>query len=793
VPLTIERRRVTRRIASALEFPVAVVRGTAGCGKSLALRDALSGARACVLFEVTHEHRTFARFVRGFTEVLREHAPGARISFGSAYERAMQSRRPGHDLAAWLHEHLKHLTLTIAIDNLHNAHGDPLTEAFLAHLIDLSAPNLRWAIACRNADGFPLPRWMAFGLMDLPIESSDLAFDALEIAQLARRIGEPLDDAACNGVAARTGGWATGVAYLLHAGPDAIAGDESVGAFASVIERLLSEYDSWELRTLISASVLPELAENLLSPETSAAVARLEARAPYLFSDLGGKRFHDLLAEALRERLRLADPREIAATIAAVAQTLRHRHRIVEALGLYSANDLPAPCAGLLEVHGLALLENGNADIVEEALLCVERSRHVQPPMLLAMRAIAESRLGRFDVAESWFNQALRHTGEDDAAMVEIKYLYACDLVRRYRPDALDLLRGHAGNTAISDELRAGVLSLLAQTWTLAGDSDRAQECIEKALRVLESSGADDALRARVYTRAAYVSLYRNDSAEARRYLTVAAEMAIRSASFGVATAAYSGLYVLALDAEEPLIARDHLEHLFESGMKSGNLQFQFYYLATSYEIAAERYDLAELARIDAALASFEPEYDDANSEEALLPGQALRATWTGEFERACRLLGPTAAHQASFDRVALRWAEIACYAAAAMRRQDALDAVERATAALAQADAPSRCARARIFLALATALLGRSADASQFLSELGDAALPKRLRAAVDVVNAVADRLEGARNHDQLDDALSETYRHEFGGFARMVEALPLRAVVASLAAANAAVASTA
>lgn len=532
---------------------------------------------------------------------------------------------------------------------------------------------------------------------------------------------------------------------------------------------------------MISASILPELSEELLSPEAAAAVGRLRERAPYLFAGTQGERFHDLLGDALQELLRRAGPRDVAATIASAGQTLRHRHRVIEALSLYAAHDVPEPCVALLELHGLALLEGGNADIVEEAFMCIERSGRTQPPKLIAMRAIAESRLGRFDVAESWFNQALNRTGKEDAAMIEIKYLYACDLVRRGRPDALDLIQKYADDDAMPDDLRAGVISLLAQTLILAGREAEAAAAIERALPLVEGH-PDDALRARVYTRAAYVALYRNDATEARRYATLGAEIAERTASFGIATGAYSVLYVLAFDAEEPLAALDHLERLFDNGLKSGNLQFQFYYLANVFEIAAEMYDLERLARIDAALASFDLEYDDADSKEALLPGEALRASWAGEFEHAFRLLHPTAAHQATPDRVALRWAEVAFYAAAALRPADASDAIERATVALADADAPSRCARSRILLCIASALLGQSTQSAAFLADLERQALPARLRALVPLATALAARVAGAKNHEAMARALDETRAHEFAGFARTIEALPLRRIVASL-----------
>ena len=144
---SMERARVTRRLSEAASFPIAILRGAAGSGKSVALRQYLAGCgQPFLLYDVAPQHDTLARFVRGLADALGELAPGARLSFAGAYERAMQSRDPARDLSAWLHEHIKSLHTVIALDNAYHAESDPQIASFLTRLIEASSSNLRWIL-----------------------------------------------------------------------------------------------------------------------------------------------------------------------------------------------------------------------------------------------------------------------------------------------------------------------------------------------------------------------------------------------------------------------------------------------------------------------------------------------------------------------------------------------------------------------------------------------------------------------------------------------------------------------
>lgn len=782
-----ERARVTRRLSEAASFPIAILRGAAGSGKSVALRQYLAGCgQPFLLYDVAPQHDTLARFVRGLADALGELAPGARLSFAGAYERAMQSRDAARDLSAWLHEHIKSLHTVIALDNAYHAESDPQIASFLTRLIEASSSNLRWILTCRSADLLPLPTWMAFRRMDVPIEDSYLAFSLEDIAELASRQGSDLTARTCAIISESTQGWATGVGFLLQTGSSSeeIEGLAELGpvrAYAPLIERILSGCDTWELRALLSTCYLPEATPSFVAAnagaDTADAVARLQERAPYLFVRGGGAiRYHDLLADALRARLDGANPRDRTAAVELAAQALRRVGLFAEAIELYLKSDLLEPVVSILERQGLELLERGHADAVEAALMQLERVHHAQTSISIALRAIVESRRGRFDTAESWFNQALARAGDDDLQMIEIKYLYACDLMQRFRLDCIPLLQAHAHDEDVPAHLRSRILSALGQALTIADRPDEARAAIDEAL-VIAPWSDDDELRPRLLVRAAYV--YQDEPESGQLYALTAAEAAVAASAFSIATSAYSILYAMADAAEDPKAALGYLNLLRENGLKSGRLHFQSYFLACTLEIEAEQDDRVALARTDAALESFEIHFDDSTSKEALLPAKALRATWSGKFDHAFHLLAPTAATQAVPDRTALRYAEVALYAAAALRFEDCGVAIGHARNALDEvAENSNRSRRARLLMALALAIAGRSAEADAEIDAARANGLPARLEALLAAVEALRDRCRGEHNYTQLAGAFDGLRAHDFGGFLRLCEALPFHAI---------------
>jgi len=773
-----ERGRLTERLKRALAHPVTILEGPAGCGKSVALLDALSRLDGpFALFDVGPEHRRLSTFVQGLTETIAPWAPGARIAFASAYSRALVSSEPTRDLAVWLHEHLKGLDIVIAIDNLHNASAEPSVHDFIEELVERQIPGVHWALAARSTHFLPLASWLAYEHMDLPLTESELAYTIEEIDGLAAARRVEIDSAQT--ILDATGGWPTGVSLALRR--DGVA----ARALEPLIERVLSEVDPVALKALLPTYYLPELTVELVlaigGATLAGSVEELRARAPFLFVGSNrAPRYHDRFRAALRSRLSSIDPEQKRSAVESASFVLAHHRRHVEFLTLHLDLGDPAACVPLLESNGIEMVEQGNADLVEAVVSSLQYRDGELPAGVVALRAILDSRLGRYDTAESWFTQAIARAPEDDARTIEFKYLYACDLLRRDRLDCLPLLEAHVEDARITPALRAAIGSALAEAYQLAGRPVAARAAIERAMELERTIGEED-LHARVTVRAAYVYLYQGDYPTAERLAREAARAATAASQFTIATAAYSVLYVVAFDTENVVAALHNLQMLLESCLKSGHLQFQFYCLACSLEIEVERNNAEAIARIDATLQSFDVAYETSVSDEAFLPGDAMRSAMHGDFARAYRVLHPTAPHQAGAERIALRWAEVALYAAGARRHDDAGEAIRNALShlgELAGADATSnRAHRARLFVALALALLGRGAENRALLDAVArERDAPERIRAIEGAVIALCDYLGGAANHGAVAAALAAMRERECAGIARLFEMLPSR-----------------
>jgi DNA-binding CsgD family transcriptional regulator len=162
---------------------------------------------------------------------------------------------------------------------------------------------------------------------------------------------------------------------------------------------------------------------------------------------------------------------------------------------------------------------------------------------------------------------------------------------------------------------------------------------------------------------------------------------------------------------------------------------------------------------------------------ETLLPAQALRATWAGDFARAYGLLAKTAEQQISASRQSQRHAEIALYAAAAGLFVEAEAALRAAVATAFKGETHDRSgALANAYVALTLVLLGRHRQAARVLSDLRRSGLlTSRLGVVVSAIWTINDRWKRGRYSTDLRDTLRQLDAGDFGGIGRLIEALPL------------------
>jgi tetratricopeptide (TPR) repeat protein len=455
---------------------------------------------------------------------------------------------------------------------------------------------------------------------------------------------------------------------------------------------------------------------------------------------------------------------------------LEARGDIAGALERFVERGAEAQIVALIDRHGFALIESDHAYLLNDALAGLSDEVRKTSPVVLTLLATAASFEDRPDVSESLFENALA-VCSDSLQRARVEYSYGTDLLRRGQPKAVDVLTSVADTAGAPLSLRIAARSALAASYALFGRAEEAAALIEPTLQSAIERG-DDLLTARVYHQASYVALRSARYAEAKHLATIARTIAERVGAYEAVAGAASVLYNVALDVEEDLGAAVELLHqIADAGAKCGNVEKQLFALIAAYEIEVERGNEASIAAIETDLESFDVAYTSRLASEALLPAQVLQLAWHGDFARAHQILAPSGDQQRDTGRRALRWAEIAFHAAAARKTGDALRAISSAQHGLSVADDSNVPGiRARVYLALAFLLLGRPQAARAEIASLNDN-VPTgsgRLRATIDFVRGLVGWHLGTVDHVAMLAKLESLREREFGGLARMFEAIP-------------------
>ena len=768
---TIERPRLDAAFERALDrCRIVVVCASGGAGKSFAIASHLAapGSPAGGHFASTAMQRSLATFARGLVDALGHERIALRRSFAAALTTAERSARPAATLAAWFADHLAGTPLLVALDDLHRVDDVPEIVAFVTAAIERSPANVRFVLGMRHTLAFPIASWLAAGTADVTIDERALSFAPDEAAALASALGSRvapgIDGHARRLVLALT---RVGAAHAVNAEVEA----------AQRVRDAVASFEAHDRTTLVALAALPSLDDATLASIVDArrVVAALERALPCPYEPAGGEiRFAEVVAAELDRSVPPGDAeRTFAANVAVDA--LRAAGRTADALRVAIHQRLTLATAIALDHDGFALYDGGDGDLVSAAVasLEVEARRHCS--IALVLEAMAESDLGRHDVAESWFSHAV-DAAATPAIRARVKYALAGDLLRRERLDGIAILEEIVAGSMPSG-LLAAALASLASGHAVAARWVAARARIAEALDLLPQV-PDMIVRAGVYHRAAYVALQDGDAVAAERYAEHALALALEHGQDELVAVSLSVLYVVATTfRDDSTRALKLLERLEACGTRLGNAYFRCYALIGRVELYADRGDVVAMRRVQRRLASEELENNVRQIHDALLPTQALQSGWSGDFAAAHSMLVATAERSHDPQQRALRYAEVAVYAAAARRDAPASGAIRKAREALRDAPrlAGASLARANLYLALAATMLGRVRVARAALASTEASIVDgSRLAAFASAVRELILRRSGAANHEAVLATLAALYDADFGGVATMIGSLP-------------------
>jgi ATP/maltotriose-dependent transcriptional regulator MalT len=780
---TFSRERLYTRLDIARRAPVTLLVADEGFGKSTLIRDYLAVRGVEHLrFTAGPEHDTPGELLRGLAATFSAVNPAMARSAGPASLQLEQSEGDAVALS-WAREHLAGVSATVVLDELHHVLSEPRCASFLRALIEETLLNVQWILAVRDATALPVPRWLASGISDLPIESNDLRVQPDEIRAAFERAGIALETADAQALYDRTAGWPLGLGVALATGRiDAPLSRDEV--YDGLVDAAFWRFSDDERDRVFETAAVGRFDDRVLAalecdPELAALLA--DCQLAYAVDDTSHA-YYEPCRSRIANRLERLDDAHRTSILDRAAAALERVGRWREAMALRLRAGDEERVAATLEARGFKAIDQGELSTVAQGLAALGDRTLMQHPIALGMKAALASLDESFDVSEAWFTMAIEHARDHERREIVIRY--GMDLVRRGRHDVVELLEAEAAReeTRANADADAALWALLGTAYVESHRQEQAREAARRALVRLPGVG-DDALRARVLHQASYVALNDGDFTSAKQLAERALTRADETFLYDLAARALSVLFNVAMlhDDDVPA-ARSALMRLEEAGRKAGSQGLRLYAILNAYAIEVDAGDADALERLNAQLGEMQVLLTPMVS-EGLLPAQALRAAWDGRFEHAYDLLAPGVEKLFDDDRIAYRWSEIAVYAAAAGKFAESRDAIGRSRESLSglAADQPL-AVRTAAYLALAQILLDDDDDAS--LGALADARAAARnthgrIRSLVETIAAFYDcRTPATAATLALGDMLDDLERRELGGVARLIGRLPISAV---------------
>ncbi|MGH7685195.1 MAG: hypothetical protein ACREMT_12690, partial [Vulcanimicrobiaceae bacterium] len=305
---------------------------------------------------------------------------------------------------------------------------------------------MRWLIATRPSKTFSPASWLAQREMDWPIDDSELRFTSGEVGEIAKSAGLALSPRAFDAVLRASDGWpsAAGLA-LLHA--ETLPALEIATARSEVYDTLaklvFEALDEDAQRFLLETAVYPIMDHHVLQASGWHFQGLIDAPGwdgPYVEEISSGQyRYDSLFRDFLLRTLQDLGDGQYREALVRAAVSYERTERTTDALQFYAQAGATAALGRLLAQHGLALIEQGESDVVERAIASLSDDEQHASPAILGLKAILDSHAARFDTAEAWFRLALHHL-DDERLRLSLIYRYSLDLVRRGRMDCVEIL-----------------------------------------------------------------------------------------------------------------------------------------------------------------------------------------------------------------------------------------------------------------------------------------------------------------------------------------------------------------
>jgi len=788
------RERLLARFDDAAAYRIVVVAAAAGFGKSVAVRHYLEHRRIDhVRCALRREHDDLLGVLGAFAAAVERIAPNMLHAYSSFYSNVEQSPTIARGIAQWIATMLKSYRGAIFIDDLHHARNDPRVAEMLLEVVDRTHGDVRWFFAARDPQMFPVATWLAYGATDVPIDEADLRLTIDEAAAAARAVEVSLTHETLGELLALTDGWATAFAFALRVSTRtselahvALGTREMIYAFLA--EQVFRSLDEADRDFLLRTAPLPALDLRVLREaefeDAPATIERLRRTTAFVTEESDRVfRYHDLFRDFVEHELRKNGAHYARACDDAAGWSLQ-AGRTVEALKLYGDAGNGEAIARILESRGAELFDRGEVKLLEGILESLEQARVERSPLVLALGAMVAALRGRFEVSDAAFRRALALDCDADAR-AHIAMRYAITLSWRWRfADALVAVDSIDPETIASTALRARFLAFRA--YALSGV--RRPEAGKLAAEALTlARGVDDVtLEVTVLQYVALVAMYERRLEASQNYANLALEMAERNKLFGPAGRIAMLLASVSGEKGDDETSLFNVLRMRRNAEQIGDKVAIDTTMLMAYGIYTQQAEIEKIRQLESTFPDLTSWAAHGDRWPVLLSSIAMQHAWAGEFGAAYASIANSGGYAGSMPdadwRNVSRWAEIALYAAAAEETpaaDQAFDSFSTALAGLTDDLLKShQVLKSQLLAALACILLGRPSVANSLINSVERVAKKSGipLRELAHAVRAFYVVAETNAEQSSLADALLNLQSAGFGGYARLIKALPMR-----------------
>ena len=417
-PDLVPRPRLTARLDEGLARGLVLVCAAAGYGKTVLLADwTRRGRQPAAWLSLDGGDNDPARFWRHAVAALDRARPGTgeRVAplLGPPAPASLQG------LVTALINELASDEALLVLDDYHVISAQQVHDS-LGFLLEHRPAGIGVVLASRSDPPLPLARLRARGQL-AELRGAELRFTVGEAAALLQQVaagpGMALPDTAVAALAARTEGWAAGLALAALS----LRGHDDAAAFVAAFtgshryvldylaEEVLERQDE-QLRTfLLETSVLERLSGQLCDavtgrPGSQALLEQVERAGLFLIpldEVRGWWRYHHLFADLLRARLQEEQPGRVPDLHRNAAAWYEHRGLADDAIGHAAAAGEMTWAARLIEQHFDVVFNfRGEAATIHRWLSVLPANVVRSRPRLLLAQALMAATSGRIEVME---------------------------------------------------------------------------------------------------------------------------------------------------------------------------------------------------------------------------------------------------------------------------------------------------------------------------------------------------------------------------------------------------------